>query len=84
MLGQIGGKWILNKQLWSNAYREKKFRVPVPDEWWVKSTDEERVVGMLMLSIINKGVSYKSSGLISKLYRSCLTSLSTVSSFEHQ
>ena len=76
--------------MWSNAYWENKFRFPVPDEWWVRSADEERDLGVLiprdlkfskqcllaknkanlMLGIINRGVSYKSTEVISKLYRS--------------
>ena len=32
--------------MWSDAYREKKFRVPVPDGR-VKSIDEERDLGVL-------------------------------------
>ena len=37
------------KQVCSNAYREKKFRVPVPDEWGLSQTvDEERDIEALM------------------------------------
>ena len=75
--------------MWSNAYKEEKFRVLVPDGW-IKSVDEDRNLGVLIskdlkfskqcllakntanliLGIMNRGVSYKSAELISKLYRS--------------
>ena len=43
------GKGVHCKQVWSNAYRVKKFRVSAPDnDGWVNSVDEEMDLGVLI------------------------------------
>ena len=59
-------KMDFNVNKW-NVYREKKFRFPIPDEWWVDEERDLRVLmskdfkfsknkANLMLGIINRGV----------------------------
>ena len=87
--------------MWSNKYRENKFRVSIQEEWWLgqisrgregswsvnllgleilKTMSIDKKIVNLKLGIINRGVSYKSAEVMSKLY----WSYGTVSSFGNQ